>query len=309
MVVGILLSLGIASQYLNLDPASISVLGFVFFRASIQLRIGLMEYQLLINMLPMYDSLQELIVTISRNEEVALGDQDPPKFTKGISVEKINFDYESSEVFRELSLEIPAGQMTVVVGPSGVGKTTLLDLIMALQRPQSGAIRIDDTPLLDIDISKWRHCLGYVPQDSNLIHGSISNNITLGSETISVEAVEEAIGRSGAQTFVSELADGVHTDIGAHGSRLSAGQRQRIALARALVRNPRLLILDEVTAALDPVTAAEITATLKSLCPDTTILAISHQKSLVEVADRVYEMRDGTIRRLTAEAIASFGEI
>jgi ATP-binding cassette, subfamily C, bacterial len=180
-----------------------------------------------------------------------------------------------------------------IAGPSGSGKTTLIDLVIGLLNPDAGTIRIDGVALNTLDRAAWRAGIGYVPQEMFLFHDTIYSNITLGDGGLTRADARAALRAAGAWAFVSALPDGMDTVVGERGSRLSGGQRQRIALARALVRTPRLLILDEVTTALDPRTEAEICATLAGLKGAVTILAVSHQPAIVAVADLVYHLSDG----------------
>jgi ATP-binding cassette subfamily C protein len=177
-----------------------------------------------------------------------------------------------------------------------------MDLVVGLYQPWQGNIYIDGVPLSDIDLIAWRTMIGYVPQEMLLFHDSIYRNVTLGDDEISREAVAEALQAAGAADFVNALPQGMSTVIGERGAKLSGGQRQRIAIARALVRKPRLLVLDEVTTALDPATEAEICATLRSLSGSVTVLSISHQPAMTSVADMVYRIEDGRIFPQEVEA-------
>jgi len=200
-------------------------------------------------------------------------------------------------VFRGATLVIPAGEWTSITGASGQGKTTLVDLVTGLLRPQRGDVRVDGTRLSDLDLHAWRRKIGYVPQETLLLHESIFTNVTLGDPGLDEGDVERALRAAGAWGFVSALPEGMHWWVGERGARLSGGQRQRIAIARALVHRPKLLILDEATSGLDPETEAEICATLEALRGDLTILAISHQTGLVDQAGVVYGVEDGRVTR------------
>jgi ATP-binding cassette subfamily C protein len=215
------------------------------------------------------------------------------RLTSRITLAGIRVAYHDIPVFTNLSLDIPAGTLTALVGPSGAGKTTVVDLLTGLLRPQAGEVYIDEVPLAHIDLRHWRRQIGYVPQESLLLHDTVFMNVTLGDPALDPTAVEFALRAAGAWEFVSKMPAGMDTPVGERGARLSGGQRQRIMLARALVQRPALLILDEATAALDPPTEAAICATLRQLVGDMTILAVSHQPAILEVAERVYQIQDG----------------
>jgi ATP-binding cassette subfamily C protein len=215
--------------------------------------------------------------------------------TRSIRFENVGFAYATGWVLREVRLEIQAGGWTTIVGPSGAGKTTLVDLVTALLRPQTGEVWIDDAPLADVDRRAWRRMIGYVPQETLLLGDSVLANVTLGEPDVAVADAEAALRAAGAWEFVAALPQRMETSIGERGARLSGGQRQRIAIARALVHRPALLILDEATSALDADSEAEICATLQALRGTLTILAVSHRPALVEAADRVYRVDEGRV--------------
>ena len=221
-----------------------------------------------------------------------------------ISFSNIGFEYDHHRVFQDLSLEFRAGSLTTLVGPSGAGKTTIIDLAIGLLRPTGGTIALDGTPLQDIDIKSWRGMIGYVPQDTILLHDSVLHNVTLGDKSLDEADAERALRAAGAWDFVSRLADGVETVVGERGGKLSGGQRQRIVIARALVNRPKLLILDEATSALDPDSEEAICRSMESLKGQLTILAISHNRAMVQAADRVYQLVDGGARILEGDGLA-----
>jgi ATP-binding cassette subfamily C protein len=150
--------------------------------------------------------------------------------------------------------------------------------------------------LAEIDIRSWRRMIGYVPQDTLLLHDSVLVNVTLGDTTVSEQDAERALRAAGAWDFVRNLPKGMQTVVGERGSKISGGQRQRIAIARALAKNPTLLVLDEATTALDPDTEIAICRTLRELSGKVTILAISHQTALLEASGIAYRFENGTIR-------------
>jgi ATP-binding cassette subfamily C protein len=150
--------------------------------------------------------------------------------------------------------------------------------------------------LAEVDIRRWRQRIGYVPQDTVLLHNSIAYNVALGDRHYSRADIERALTQAGAMEFVNELPDGMDTLVGERGGRFSGGQRQRIIIARALVGKPDLLILDEATSALDEQSEQRIAMTLRQLTSEVTILAISHRPALIECADTVYFLQDGKAR-------------
>lgn len=233
----------------------------------------------------------------------------PCRFEKGLAMRDVHFNYDDQHpVFAGLDIDIEAGSLTTLIGPSGAGKTTIIDLAIGLLRPQSGSVLLDGTPLTDIDIKSWRSMIGYVPQDTILLHDSILHNVTLGDPQISESQAESALHAAGAWEFVGRLPEGMHTIVGERGGKLSGGQRQRIVIARALVNNPRLLILDEATSALDRDSEEAIRQTMESLKGQLTILAISHNRSMVEAADHVYRLQGGAAERLDPGEVSDFSK-
>lgn len=213
------------------------------------------------------------------------------------------FGYGETSVLRGVDLRVPAGTFVTVTGESGSGKTTLADLIVGLIQPERGRVLIDGVGLDSIDLETWRKSIGYVPQEMLVFNDTVHNNITLRDDAISEVDVERALRLAGAWEFVQERPGGLQERIGERGGALSGGQRQRIALARALVRRPSLLVLDEVTTALDPATERAICATLRSIAGEVTIFAISHQPALREVADISYSMMNGMLHDSPASAV------
>ncbi len=225
-----------------------------------------------------------------------LGAGELPSLDDDIRFEAVRFAYAGQAIFGDLSVRIKAGSLTTLVGPSGAGKTTFVDLIIGLIRPQSGAILVDSTPLQELDLQTWRRMIGYVPQETVLLHDTVAHNVTLGDPELTNADTERALRAADAWEFVSSLAEGMHSMVGERGGKLSGGQRQRIVIARALAHRPSLLILDEATSALDPASEQAICKTIEKLRGDLTILAISHQTALVEVADCVYRLDNGRAR-------------
>lgn len=201
-------------------------------------------------------------------------------------------------ILGDVSMVIPARGLTLLIGPSGSGKTTLLDLIVGLRHPDVGQILIDAVPLPEIDLRSWRRQIGYVPQESVMVDESVAHNLTLG-EKIPEEQIRAALRAADALQFVEAMPQGLATHVGQGGSRLSGGQRQRLAIARALIHTPRLLILDEATSNLDPEAQDAIVETVAHLKTRMAVLAVAHQEKLVRVADQVLRIADGRITQVS----------
>ena len=217
---------------------------------------------------------------------------------KGISLRHIHFDYGAKSIFRDLNLEISVNSFTTIAGPSGVGKSTLLDLLCALAEPKSGEILIDGVPLREINPREWRRMIGYVAQENVLLHDTILNNILVGAPDLVEADAERALRHAGAWDFVSALPEGVHAIVGERGGLLSGGQRQRIAIARALAHRPLLLLLDEPTSALDPESEQLVCETLRKLAQNLTVIAVSHQPALINASDNIFTLSKGKAERV-----------
>lgn len=238
-------------------------------------------------------SLDESINIAELEHEEQSAGNNPPVLNTSITFKHVTFGYGETDILKDICFDIPRGSFVAIVGPSGGGKTTIADLLVGLFLPRSGAVRVDGVPLTSINLRAWRQMIGYVPQEMLLFHETIFHNITLGDPSITRDNAEEALRLADAWDFVSSLPKGIDSSVGERGSKLSGGQRQRLSLARALVRKPVLLILDEVTTALDPQTEIEICTTLRKLSGRVTILTISHQQAMIRFADRVYELTNG----------------
>ncbi len=250
------------------------------------------QYQEMASCESAYWSLQEKMEEARQQREPISGGK-KAIFEREIRFAGVDFAYGARKVLEGISLDIPAGCFVTIVGRSGAGKTTLIDLLCGLLRPDAGRILVDGVSLRELEMASWRRLIGYVPQEAVLLHDSILANVTLGDIALESAAVEQALQAAGAWDFVAAAPEGVQTVVGERGARLSGGQRQRIAIARALVHRPRLLILDEATSALDRQSEAEICRTLQALRGRLTIVAIAHQSPLIEAADRVYRIEGG----------------
>jgi ATP-binding cassette, subfamily C, bacterial len=216
-----------------------------------------------------------------------------PATDAGFRFVNVDFSHGDRKIINAVNIYFQPNAITVLQGPSGAGKTTLLDLLVGFHKPESGAVQIGQDNITDIDILAWRKNIGYVPQELALFHDTVRANITLYDNTITESALQESLTLSGVNEFLSTLPLGLETDVGEHGGKLSGGQRQRISLARALVTRPKVLILDEVTSALDPETEAEIVSNIANLKGKYTVIAITHRPAWTHIADQLYYIKGG----------------
>ncbi len=223
----------------------------------------------------------------------------PFVFERSLVLEHVSYHYPSMPLaaIHDISLEIPKGHWIGLIGPTGAGKTTLVDLILGLFAPTSGRILVDGRDLQD-DIAGWQRNIGYVPQDIYLLDDSVRRNVAFGveDEEINDERVWRALRAAQVDRFIRSLADGLDTIIGERGDRISGGERQRLGIARALYRDPQVLVLDEGTAHLDNETEAAIAHTLTALRGEKTIIVVAHRLALVTNCDQVYLLKDGRVR-------------
>ncbi len=244
-----------------------------------------------------YWSLTGLIERTKEAREQLIGRQRPAGFDR-VCFEQVSFNYGEGAVLRKATFEIERGKATAIIGPSGAGKTTIIDLLTGFHVATKGVVRIGATPIEDVDLHWWRQQLGYVPQDTVMFNDTIRSNITLGDTFVSLDAITEALAAAGLSEFIGSLPDGLDTIVGERGARLSGGQRQRLAIARALIRKPALLILDEATSSLDPQTETEILTSIGTLAGKVTVVAISHQPAVLQIVDNVYKIDRGTITKM-----------
>lgn len=218
-----------------------------------------------------------------------------PALKHGIELRGVNFAYGDHEVLHDIDLDIPAGSTVALVGQSGSGKTTLADLIPRFYDVASGSIRIDGTDIRDMRVADLRGIMGNVNQEAILFNDTFYNNITFGVESATREQVEAAARIANAHDFIMESEQGYDTPIGDRGCRLSGGQRQRLSIARAILKNPPLLILDEATSALDTESEKLVQEALERLMRDRTTIVIAHRLSTIRDASLICVLHEGRI--------------
>jgi ATP-binding cassette subfamily C protein len=220
------------------------------------------------------------------------------RLTQAIKVDDVTLTYHGSgdtPAVDGVTLTIPAGRTTAIVGASGAGKTTVADLLMGLLAPARGRVLVDGQPLRADHLKAWRAQIGYVPQETFLFHDTVRANLLWARPDATDADLRRSLRMAAAESFVDALPEGLDTVIGDRGSRLSGGERQRLSLARALLRNPTLLILDEATSALDFENERHIQRAIAQLHGRVTIVVITHRLSTIRGADVIYVMDRGRI--------------
>jgi subfamily B ATP-binding cassette protein MsbA len=216
-------------------------------------------------------------------------------FEKNITIENINFRYEDENVLKNFSLEVPKGKTVALVGQSGSGKSTIANLLTRFYDVQEGSIKIDGTDIKDMTMNSLRHMLGLVTQDSILFNDTIKNNILIGKQDANDEEIIEALKVANAYEFVKDLPNGINTNIGDAGNKLSGGQKQRLNIARAVLKNPPIMILDEATSALDTESEKFVQIALENMMQNRTSIVIAHRLSTIQKADKIVVMNKGQI--------------
>ena len=219
--------------------------------------------------------------------------------SSGIRFDRVGFNYpDDHTALRDISLSLEVGQLVALVGPTGAGKTTLAYMVPALLRPSSGSVEIDGVNLREFDIDSVRQQITYVFQEHILLSETIRENLLLASPDATESDIMSALGTAGCMDFVTSLPEGIDTVLGRGGDTLSVGQQQRLCIARGLVRDSSVLILDEPTAALDPQTENKLVASLQAAAANRLVIVIAHRLSTIRHADRIVFLEDGMVRDL-----------
>ena len=256
----------------------------------------------LVNAIPMMSKGAEAVNSISeimnaKEVEININKTVVPLITGKIDFESLSYRYSnrSEDTIKDLSLSVKEGECIAVVGSSGSGKTTLMNLIIGFMMPTDGDLKIDGKSIKDINLTEYRHNISVVPQNSILFNGTIRDNITYGLSHYSDQELDKVIEMANLKEFISQLPQGVDTVIGEHGGKLSGGQKQRITIARALIRNPKILILDEATSALDNLSEYYVQKAISSSIKGRTTFIVAHRLSTIRNADRIVVLEEGKI--------------
>ncbi len=290
------LILFVSVQVLSIPTAGLLLLLFLFARVMPKFSSIQQSFQSFINMLPSFNRVMELQRRCEEAAETETQRCEKIDIGNGIKFNKVSFSYDgSSPVIKDFDIAIMPGQTTAIVGPSGAGKTTIADLLMGLIVPNEGSILLDEKEFSPKIMRAWREQIGYVPQDTFLFNDTLRANLLWAKPGANEEEINRSLRFAAAEEFVSGLSKGLDTILGDRGVLVSGGERQRIALARALLRKPSLLILDEATSSLDSENEKRIQKAIEKLHGQMTILVISHRLSTIRGADVIHVIEEGRL--------------
>lgn len=268
----------IALAYTILTPAK------AISKASYQVKTGLAAAERVFTLMEEENTITDKFDAIEKNT-----------FEDKIHIDNINFRYEKENVLKNFSLDVKKGQTVALVGQSGSGKSTIANLLTRFYDVQEGILKIDGINIKDINMKSLRNLMGLVTQDSILFNDSIKNNIKLGKQDATDEEIIDALKIANAYEFVKDLPLGINTNVGDSGNKLSGGQKQRLSIARAVLKNPPIMILDEATSALDTESERLVQVALENMMQNRTSIVIAHRLSTIQKADKIVVMQKGEI--------------
>ncbi len=305
VAIGILFLIAIKSSDMDYRLVLTQMLPFIYILARMLPVIKQINQArgIIVGRLPALDAVYELI-RLDNKPVLRDGDKPYTGLERGIRFESVTFSYNSGEkaALTDAGFFIPKGKTTAIVGKSGAGKSTIINLLLRFYDPQKGDIFIDGEPLRNMAVESYRRNIGIVSQDTFIFNDTVRNNIAFGlNGEPSDEVITDAARRAGADEFISELPLGYDTVLGERGIRLSGGQRQRISIARAILKNPEILILDEATSSLDTRTEELIHKAITELSRNRTVVIIAHRLSTIKNADQLIVLKDGRVSETGSE--------
>ena len=306
LAIGILFLIAIKSADMDYRLVLTQMLPFVYILARMLPVIKQINQArgIIVSRLPALDAVYEL-TRLDNKPVLRDGDKPYTGLKSGIRFESVTFSYGVGEktALTDAGFFIPKGKTTAIVGKSGAGKSTIINLLLRFYDPQTGDIFIDDEPLRNMAVESYRRNIGIVSQDTFIFNDTVRNNIAFGLiGEPSDEVITDAAKRAGADEFISGLPEGYDTILGERGIRLSGGQRQRISIARAILKNPEILILDEATSSLDTRTEELIHKAITELSRNRTVVIIAHRLSTIKNADQLIVLKDGRVSETGSEA-------
>ena len=292
-LVGGVVLVGVA--WLGLNITLIVTLLFILYRLMPRITGLNAQRQGLLAGLASLKSVQQVAESTARPEIVS-GEKPFTRLSRCIELQGVNFSYnETAHILKDTSFTIEKGEMTAIIGTSGAGKTTLVDLMLRIYDPVKGRILVDGVDLRELDLASWRRSIGVVSQDVFLFNDTIAGNIALERPGANMESIVAAARQAYAHDFIQELPEEYETQVGDRGWNLSGGQRQRIALARAILKKPDILILDEATSSLDSESEQLIHRYMREIRGTCTMVVVAHRMSTIQDADKIVVLQDGKI--------------
>ncbi len=292
IVVGVAI---IASKWFSVAVSEVAILLMALFQVMISLGNLVGQKNSIMNMVPSY----EQIMALRREAQMMrqpTGQRVFSGFLEEIRLRDLSFSHPGHpKVLDGINLVIPKGKMVAFVGRSGVGKSSMIDMLMGFHQPESGEVLIDGVNLFEYDIRSYRNRLGYVPQESVLFNMSIRENLIWAASQATVREIEEACRQAYADEFIDSMPKKYETIVGDRGVRLSGGQIQRLALARAFLRKPEILILDEATSSLDSHSEQLIQKAIDDFAERSTVVIVAHRLTTIKKADFIYVLNAGRI--------------
>jgi ATP-binding cassette subfamily C protein len=287
----------VAFEVLEMPVASLVLVMFLVNRITPRLTTLQQHWQYVRRALPSFEAFLDMQTRSEAAVEVDAPERESISLSQGIRFEGVSFGYVEGEppIICDVDMTIEAGRTTAIVGPSGAGKSTLADLVMGLIPPDRGRVQVDDQPLVPARLGSWREQIGYVQQETFLFHDTVRANLLWARPSATESELWNALDLAAASEFVAAMPERLDTVLGDRGVRVSGGERQRLALARALLRQPSLLILDEATSALDTENERRIQQAIEGLHGSMTILIITHRLSTIRGADTIYVIEGGRI--------------
>ena len=289
----------VSVEVVNVSTVTLLLLLFIFARMMPRISSLQQNFQQLLHVQPALASFLDMENRCKKAAEVITeNNASPLRINDSVCFKNVSFSYlkgEGPDVLKSISFSIPARSTTAIVGVSGAGKSTIADLLMGIQYPCSGEILVDGAPLSSDKIKSWRWAVAYVPQDNFLLNDTVRENLLWFNPGVNEENIHAALTHAAARDFVERLPQGLDTLLGDRGVRLSGGERQRIALARALLMKPQLLILDEATSSLDAENEKRIQKSIEALHGNLTIAIVAHRLTTIRNADQIIVIDNGEV--------------
>ena len=291
------LGLLIGSQYLNLDGSQLALISLVFYRLFQKTKSVQQHLQFMSRNIPAATNVEQEFSKIEINSQV-WGDEELTDIKDSIKLNNLSLKWDSKILLEKVNLKIDSGTINVIVGPSGEGKTTLIDSVAGIIKPHNGEIKFDDVEISKFSEKSFKSKIAYVDQNATLFNESIIDNITWGQEKISKSRIHKIAKELNIHDKIKSLKNGYNTIVGDRGANLSGGEIQRIIIVKALIRDPKILILDEAINQLDSKSKKPIIKVLEKLKGQITIFIISHSEDTINLADNIFEVSNNSLKKL-----------